>query len=315
MRRRSIWLKALLLAMFVMVLTTVIGCGSRKAEGTPEGTAEPAASGTGAPAGEAPTLKISAIPDQEASRLLRLYQGVADYLGKETGLKVEYVPVVDYAALVTAFERGEIHLAWFGGLTGVQARAVAPGSEAIAQRPRDAEFHSVFIVQAGLPARKLEDLKGYSFSFGSESSTSGHLMPRYFLLKAGINADKDFAGPPNYSGSHDKTYKLVESGAFQAGALNEAVWEAAVKEGRVDTSKVRVLYTTPAYYDYHWTINANVDEVFGAGTKEKIKVAILSMGAEQKEIMDLFQTDGFVPTANENYAAIEKVARELGIIR
>lgn len=315
MRRRGIWLKALLLAMFLMVLTTVMGCGSQKAEGTPEGTPEPAASGAGAQAGESPTFKISGIPDQEAAKLLRLFQGVADHLGKTTGLKVEYVPVMDYAALVTAFERGEINLAWFGGLTGVQARAVAPGSEAIAQRPRDAEFHSVFIVQAGLPAQKLEDLKGHSFSFGSESSTSGHLMPRYFLLEAGINADRDFAGPPNYSGSHDKTYKLVESGAFQAGALNEAVWESAVKEGKVDTSKVRVLHTTPAYYDYNWTIHAKVDEVFGAGTKEKIKESLLSMGAEQKDILDLFQTDGFVPAANENYAAIEKVARELGIIR
>jgi phosphonate transport system substrate-binding protein len=260
------------------------------------------------------TFKIGAIPDQNAADLNRSMDLVADYLSKETGLKVEYVPSVDYSALVTAFERGEIQLAWFGGLTGVQARNAVPEAEAIAHRPRDAEFHSVFIAQKDLDVESLEDLKGLSFTFGSESSTSGHLMPRYFLKEHGIDPEKDFNGEPNYSGSHDKSYKLVESGSFQAGALNEAVWETAVKEGKVDLNKVKVFYTTPAYYDYNWTIN-NVDETFGKGTKEKVKKALLSMDEDQKEILDLFATDKFTETKNENYEAIEKVAKELGIIK
>lgn len=263
---------------------------------------------------EKQVLKIGAIPDQNASDLNRSFGAMAEYLSEKTGLEVEYVPSVDYAALITAFQRGEIQLGWFGGLTGVQVRNVVPEAEAIVQRPRDEQFHSVFIAQKDLQIDSLEDLKGLSFTFGSESSTSGHLMPRYFMDEAGINPDKDLDGMPNYSGSHDKTYKLVESGAFQTGALNEAVWETAVAEGKVDLNKVKVFYTTPPYYDYHWVVG-NVDEVYGEGTKDKLKQALLSMNEEQKDILDLFATDKFIETKNENYAAIEKVAKELGIIK
>lgn len=238
---------------------------------------------------------------------------VAEYLSAETGLEVEYVPSVDYAALVTAFERGEIQLAWFGGLTGVQARSLVPDAEAIAQRPRDEQFQSVFIAQKELGLKSLSELKGKSFTFGSESSTSGHLMPRYYLMEEGIDPDKDFNGQPTYSGSHDKTYKLVESGAYQTGALNIAVWEAAVAEGKVDTNKVDVFYTTPEYFDYHWTLNTL--DGYDNDIKQKITDALLSMDSDQQTILDLFQTDKFIPTKNENYEAIEKVAKQIGIIK
>lgn len=260
-------------------------------------------------------FKIGAIPDQNAADLEKGMTAVAKYLNEKTGLKVEFVPSVDYSALVTAFQRGEIHMAWFGGLTSVQAKNLVPDAEMIVQRPRDAEFHSVFITQPDTGISKLSDIKGKSFTFGSESSTSGHLMARYYLTEAGINPDKDFDGKPNYSGSHDATYKLVESGAFKAGALNEAVWESAVKDGKVDTNKVKVFYTTPAYYDYNWTINSNVEDVFGKGTKEKVKEALLSITGDQKEIAELFQTDSFIETKNDNYKKIEQVARELKIIK
>ncbi len=262
------------------------------------------------------TFKVAGIPEQNASVLVQRYQALTSYLEKELGVKVEYVPTVDYAATVTAFKEGEVHLAWFGGLTGVQARLLVPDSEAIAQRPRDAEFHSRFIVQAGLPVDSLEDLRGLTFTFGSESSTSGHLMPRYFLKQAGIDPDRDFNGLPNFSGSHDKTWKLVESGAFQAGVLDEAVWERAVREGQVDTSKVRVFYTTPPYYDYNWTIRGDVDETFGSGFKEKVRKALLKLdGTNHQEVADLFATDRFVETRNDNYRAIQEVAASLGIIQ
>ncbi|WP_233522669.1 putative selenate ABC transporter substrate-binding protein [Peribacillus glennii] len=262
-------------------------------------------------------FKIGALPDQNAADLSRSMDVLAKHLGKETGMKVEYVPSVDYAALVTAFERGEIDMAWFGGLTGVQARNLVPEAEAFAQRPRDKEFHSIFIAQTSVKADKLEDLQGVNFTFGSESSTSGHLMPRYYLKEAGIDPDKDFDGDPSYSGSHDKTYKLVESGSFKAGVLNEAVWEAAVAEKKVDLNKVKVVYKTPSYYDYHWIIN-NVDDKFGNGTGDSMKKAILDIDKDDqdlKEFLSLFQTDSFIETKNENYKTIEQVAKDLGIIK
>lgn len=294
-------MKKWIFIIFVAMLVLSMAACSQKGDKSNNKESEPAAP---------KVIKIGAIPDQSAADINRSMGDVAKYLADKTGMKVEYVPSVDYAALVTAFQRGEIQLAWFGGLTGVQARNQVPGAEAIAQRPRDAEFHSVFITQKNSGIKKLEDLKGKNFTFGSESSTSGHLMPRYYMIEAGIDVNKDLDGKPNFSGSHDTTYKLVESGAFKAGALNEAVWEAAVKEGKVDTNKVEVFYKTPAFYDYNWTVN-KMDKA----TKKKLTDAILSMGSGQKKILDLFQTDKFVETKNENYKPIEKVAKELNIIK
>ncbi|MGX6443370.1 putative selenate ABC transporter substrate-binding protein [Neobacillus sp. K501] len=260
-------------------------------------------------------LKIGALPDQNAAFIEKGMTAVAEHLSEKTGLKVEFVPSVDNAALVTGFGRGELHLVWFGGLTSVQARNLVPDAESIVQRPRDAEFQSVFITQEGSGIKSLEDLKGKTFTFGSETSTSGRLMPHYFMIENGIDPSKDLNGKANFSGNHDTTYKLVESGSFQAGALNISVWEAAVKEGKVDASKVKAFYTTPAYYDYNWTINSNIDKEFGKGTAEKLKDALLSMPGGKQEIAELFQTDKFIETKNENYGKIEKVAKELEIIK
>ncbi|WP_066173834.1 putative selenate ABC transporter substrate-binding protein [Bacillus marinisedimentorum] len=298
-------MKKIAAVITMLILGMLAGCGSDSEEAGGE-------SGSGG--SDESVFKIGAIPDQDVSDLNRRFEEFADYLAEETGLDVEYVPSQDYAALVTAFKRGEVQLGWFGGLTGVQARNAVPEAEAIAQRPSDEEFHSVFITQKDSGINSLEDMEGKRFTFGSESSTSGHLMPRHFLNEAGIQPDEDFDGDVNYSGSHDKTWKLVESGAYQAGVLNEKVWESAVEEDKVDLEKVEAIHTTPAYYDYNWTIN-NVDETFGEGTKEKVKEALLSMGEEQGDILELFQTDSFIETKNENYKDIEKVAKKVGILK
>jgi phosphonate transport system substrate-binding protein len=303
MRRVSMGLAAGLAAL------ALAACGGGAGGGASSG------GGTG-------TLTIGGIPDQDVSALQKQFGAVAEYLAAETGLKVEYAPSNDYAALVTAFQRGDVQLAWFGGLTGVQARAVTPQSSAIAQRPRDAEFRSVFVVSADSKATALKDLAGMTFTFGSESSTSGHLMPRSFLMEAGIDAAKQFKGAPGFSGSHDATYKLVESGAFQAGALNQAVWEAAVRDKKVDTSKVKVLATTAPYFDYNWTIRGDVDQTVGAGARQKVLDALLKTGssehAKAKEIVSTFgggAAGGFIATKDENYEAIAKVAKQLAIIK
>ena len=263
-------------------------------------------------------LYIGGIPDQDVSLLKARFDALADYLSAETGITVKYQPSVYYAAVVTAFKRGDIQMAWFGGLTGVQARLAVPEAEAIAQRPQDERFESVFVTRADSDVRSLNDLRGRTFTFGSESSTSGNLMPRHFLVQAGIDPERDFLAL-SYSGSHDKSWKLVEAGTFEAAVLNADVWRQRVEEGAVDTSRVRVFYTTPPYYDYHWVIRGDVDQEFGGGTADKIKTALLALsshnGGQESEIMEAFRSDGFIPTENRNYEAIEDVARRLGIIQ
>ncbi len=263
------------------------------------------------------TLYIAGIPDQDISVLEARFDKLADYLSEETGLDVQYLPSVDYAAVVIGFRQGDIHLAWYGGLTGVQARLATSGAQALAQREEDAAFHSVFIARKGLGIKSLEDLKGRRVTFGSESSTSGNLMPRSFLAQAGIAPEDDFSAV-NYSGSHDKTWKLVETGSFEAGALNAVVWQKRVEDGSVDISKVEAFYTTPPYFDYHWLANSTLDSEFGRGTMEKLHLSILGLnsadGGIEQEIMAAFDSDRFISTNNDNYSAIEQVARDLGII-
>lgn len=269
-------------------------------------------------------LAVGAIPDQDPEKLQRLYSKLADYLSDELGVPVTYQPVTDYAAAVTAFKVGDLDLVWFGGLTGVQSRLQVPGAEAIAQRDIDESFHSVFIANTSAElapiesTAELETLKGKTFTFGSESSTSGRLMPQYFLAEANVDIT-DFKGEPGFSGSHDATIKLVESGSYQAGALNEQVWLDRVEEGAVDESKVQAIWQTPAYYDYHWVVNSEaLNERYGEGFTDQIQAALLKLDAsdpDQAEILDLFGAQKFIETENDNYAQIEAVGREIGKIK
>ncbi len=270
--------------------------------------------------GSTPVLTVGGIPDQDTSRLARRYGIFSDYLSQQLDVPVRYIPSVDYAAVVTAFTHGDLDLAFFGGLTGVQARLQNPGAQAIAQRVHDAQFHSKFVVRAGLPIDSLDDLKTnageFSITFGSESSTSGHLMPRHYLNLAGIDPDKDFDGVPNFSGSHDLTWQLVASGSFDLGSLNEDVWERAVRGGRADPNKVRVFYTTPEYFDYNWTVHGGLDSKFGVGFTDKVRSALLALNPQDHSaILELFSSEQFIASNNENYLDIETVARDLGIIK
>jgi phosphonate transport system substrate-binding protein len=272
-------------------------------------------------AGESPqtsrrALIISAIPDQDAERLQRLYGALAQYLSRELNVEVKYVPVTDYAASVTAFKVGDLDLVWYGGLTGTQARLLVPGAHALVQRDIDGAFHSVIIANKGRGIGSVGDLRGHTFTFGSESSTSGRLMPQYFLSKEGV-AVTDFKGEPGFSGSHDKTVKLVAAGAYDAGALNEQVWKSYVAKNAPELAKVKVIWTTPPFHDYHWVIHPGVANRYGADFPSRIEQALLKLDLsvpEQKDVLDLFGAKKFVPTEDANYTEIEAIGRQLGLI-
>lgn len=266
---------------------------------------------------------ISAIPDQDPEKLQRLYGKLAEYLTKELGVPVQYKPVTDYTASVTAFKVGDLDMVWFGGLTGVQARLQVAGAEAIIQRDIDEQFHSVFIVNKASGLKPIDDinglqsLKGHTFTFGSDSSTSGRLMPQYFLGQAGVSLS-DFKGEAGFSGSHDKTIELVEAGTYEAGVLNEQVWQSRSEAGEVDLDKVEVIWRTPAYYDYHWIIRPDVQDRYGAEFKQKVVDAFLKLDPttpEHQEILELFGAKKFIITKNDNYTQIEAVGREIGKIQ
>ncbi|MBW4539082.1 MAG: putative selenate ABC transporter substrate-binding protein [Myxacorys chilensis ATA2-1-KO14] len=274
-------------------------------------------------AAQTKTFVTGAIPDQDAEKLQRLYGKLSQYLEAELKIPVSYKPVTDYTAAVTAFKVGDLDMVWFGGLTGVQARLQVPGAEALAQRDIDAKFHSVFIANknSGIgpinDVKELTALKGHSFTFGSESSTSGRLMPQYFLQQAGVKLE-DFKGQSGFSQNHDATIALVTAGTYDAGVLNEQVWQKRLQEGKIDRSKIDVIWRSPEYYDYHWVINPSVKQRFGDDFPQKVQAALMKLDPnvpEQKEILELFGATKFVPTKNENYARIEQVGREIGKIK
>ena len=277
-----------------------------------------------APLHAQPVLKIGAIPDQNPEMLNRLYGVLADELGSKLKVPVRYLPVSNYAAAVSAFRTGSLDLVWFGGLTGVQARLQTPGARVLAQRDIDAKFTSVFIASgaSGLKpitdASQLRQLRGKRFTFGSESSTSGRLMPQYFMGRNGVKTTDLAGGRPGFSGSHDATLALVQSGAYEAGALNEQVWRSNLKAGKVNTDKVKVIWRTPPYADYHWVARPGLDKRFGKGFTNRIQQALLSLNPKQPRsalILELFGAKTFIPAQASNYDRIEAVGRQLGKIR
>ena len=271
-----------------------------------------------------PTLKIGAIPDQNPEKLNRLYGVLADELSQTLNVPVRYVPVSNYPAAVSAFRTGSFDLVWFGGLTGVQARLQTPGARVLAQRDIDARFTSVFIANgaSGLrpltSADQLRQLRDRRFTFGSESSTSGRLMPQYFMGQNGVKPTDLAGGRAGFSGSHDATIALVQSGAYEAGVLNEQVWRSNMKAGRVDPERVKVIWRTPPYADYHWLARPGLDQRFGVGFTNRIQAALLGLSLDQsrpKQILELFGAETFIPAKATDYDRIEAVGRELGKIR
>jgi len=269
------------------------------------------------------TLKISAIPDQDPAKLATINGAMATFLSGKLGVKVESVPVTDYAASVSLFKTGDLDMVFFGGLTGVQARLQTPGAVLIAQRDIDDAFRSVFVANTAASVPPISDvmqltaLKGKRFTFGSESSTSGRLMPEYFLDQAGLSSAKDFSGPPGYSGSHDKTIDLVTAGSYDAGALNLQVWKTRKDKGTVDLTKVTEVFTTPAYHDYHWVAGPGTNARFGAGFTDRITAALVGLDMndiEQAKLLTLYGAKKFIPTNADNYTEIEQIGRKLRLI-
>ena len=258
-------------------------------------------------------FRITAIPDESPTELARKAAPLARYLERKLGTKVEFTPVTDYAAAVEALVNKQVDLAWFGGFTFVQANQRSGGRIVpLVQREEDEKFRSVFI--ATDPAFKgLADLKGHNLSFGSQSSTSGHLMPRSYLLAAGLDPDHDFKRVA-YSGAHDATVAAVSSGKVDAGALNISVWEKLVADKKVDPAKVRVFYTTPAYFDYNWTVHADMP----AARREAIVKAFTDLNPstpQGREILELQRATRFIPTRAENYKSIESAAGNAGLLK
>ena len=272
-----------------------------------------------AAAASAETFVFTAIPDEDETKLVERFRGVADYLSEQLNVDVRYIPVKSYAAAVSAFRNNQVQLAWFGGLSGVQARRLVPGAEAIAQGVEDEAFETYFIANTNTgiePAGELSELKdqlrGKTFTFGSKGSTSGRLMPEFYVRDTFDAKPEDFFSRVGFSGNHTRTLRLVEAGTYDVGALNFQVWEKELGDGNIDTDAVQVIWKTPDYPDYQWTIRGDVDERFGDGFKQRVTEALLNL--DNPELLESFPRSGFIPAFNADYEPIRKTAQEIGIL-
>ncbi|MEY2730284.1 MAG: phosphate/phosphite/phosphonate transporter, periplasmic binding family protein [Pseudomonadota bacterium] len=258
-------------------------------------------------------FRVTTIPEEAATEQVRKFTPIATYLEQRLGMKVEFTPVNDYPAAVEALVNKKVDLVWFGGFTHVQANLRSGGKIIpLAQREEDTRFQSVFIAKTNSGIKALADMKGKQVSFGSQSSTSGHLMPRSFLLQAGLTPEKDFRRVA-YSGAHDATIASVVSGKVDAAALDITVWRKFVSENKVDTKDVDVFYTTPAYFNYNWSVHADMP----AALQERVRKALLDLNPADPvhaEILRLNRATRYVPTAPENYKGLEAAARSAGLL-
>ena len=272
-----------------------------------------AALGLGTLAQAQTVFRVTTIPEEAATEQVRKFTPLAAYLEKALGMKVEFTPVNDYPAAVEALVNKKVDLVWFGGFTHVQANLRSGGKIVpLAQREEDTKFQSVFIAKTDSGIKTLNDMKGKQISFGSQSSTSGHLMPRSFLLAANINPEKDFRRIA-YSGAHDATIASVVSGKVDAAALDITVWKKFVNENKVDTKDVDVFYTTPGYFNYNWSVHADMP----AAQQAKVKAALLALdpaNAEHAEILRLNRATRYIATQPENYKGLETAARSAGLL-
>jgi phosphonate transport system substrate-binding protein len=277
------------------------------------------------PAAEAkapPVLKFTGIPNQNTTELAEKYKPLAKYLTEKLGVPCEYVPSADYNASVDAFKNGDVPLAWFGGYTGCQARAAVPDSRAIACGVLDLKFKSYFIANKAAKIPKSAEfpmaLAGKKFTFGSATSTSGRLMPEYFIRKSTKKSPKEFFGAePSFSGAHDKTVALVTAGTFDAGAVDFAVFDRLVKEKKVDFDKIEIVWTTPEYADYQFTAHPKLEKDYGAGFTDKLQKVLVEIQGEDKQVLAALDRaeQGLVVCSNETFEALRKSAVEIGLLR
>ncbi|MEO9587973.1 MULTISPECIES: putative selenate ABC transporter substrate-binding protein [Marinobacter] len=264
----------------------------------------------------AQTLVFTAIPDEDETKLVERFTGIADYLAGELDVDVRYIPVKSYAAAVSAFRNNQVQLAWFGGLSGVQARELVPGSEAIAQGVEDKAFYTHFIAHKSTGLDEMEtlsdELRGKTFTFGSKGSTSGRLIPEYYIRESFDDSPEDVFSRVGFSGNHTRTLRLVEAGTYDVGAINFSVWDKEMENGNIDTDAVKVIWTTPSYPNYQWSVRGDVNEQFGEGFQKRLQEALLAM--DDPELLESFPRSGFIPVSNDAYEPIRVVGKQIGII-
>ncbi len=259
----------------------------------------------------APTLRVSMIPTTDPGKIVRQSQPLVDYLQKQTGAKIELTVPTSYAAVVEAITSDRVDIAYLGGFTYVQAAARA-GVRPLVQRLKDKNFHSLFITQTSSPIRTMADLKGKTFAFGDINSTSGHLMPSYYMRQEKV--DPAVIEKAIFTGGHDATALAVAHKRVDAGSMDELVYKSMLQAGTITPEQVRVFYTTPPFFDYVWAARAGLDPML----TEKFTQALLRLdeaNPQDKTLLDLLNAQKYAVAQASDYGPLRQAAKDDGLLK
>lgn len=309
MQKRNLFL----IALSSLCGLALAGCGgNQNSSETADGKAAP---------GSGETLYLSAIPDGKITDQKTKFNKLAEYLSGKLGVPTEFLFSKDYADSVTKFKNGEVQLVWFGGLSGVQARLAVPGAKAIAQGAEDPTYQSYLIANktTGLQPSVTFPIaiKEMTFTFGSPGSTSGRLMPAYYIMQntGGVAPDLWFTQKPGFqlSGGHVATANAVADGTYQVGAINYKTYDELVSNNpKIAENTIRI-WTTPPYADYNFTIHPEVETLFGEGFIAKVQAALIETPADSDALKAINRT-AIIAAKNEDYDGIKKTAVELELL-
>jgi phosphonate transport system substrate-binding protein len=256
-------------------------------------------------------LRVGVLPDESEVVLRQRYEPLLRYLSEATGLSLELVIPRDYGQLLELFGQEKVDLAYFGGFTFIRAREQF-GAVPLVMRDTDVHFRSYFLARSDDPAKTIADFRGKRLAFGSEFSTSGHLMPRHFLRDMGISAETYF-GEVRFSGAHDQTAVWIRDGISDLGAANSAIIKNMFADGRLDADQVRIVWETPPYPDYVWAARSELDEA----VRERILGAFLQLSPNheaQAKILSGVNAGGFLPARAGDFDELRGVALALDML-
>lgn len=261
-------------------------------------------------------FRISAIPDADTTAQAERFEPLRAYLEKELGVKVEFVASDTYTTSVEKFVNGDIQFGWFGGVTGVQSIEKVEGARAIVAGKKDLAFKSYFVANASTGLKDSADfptaIRDLQFTFGSPNSTSGRVMPSFYINEeTGTYPDEFFTNPVSFTKGHDKVALAVQNGDFQAGVMSFGRYERMVEEGDIDPAVCVKIWETPEYADYNGTAHPALDEMFGEGFVDKLQAVLIN--CKDEAVLNALNRSELVEINNETLAGIAAVVETLGL--
>ncbi|MCX8132408.1 MAG: phosphate/phosphite/phosphonate ABC transporter substrate-binding protein [Roseococcus sp.] len=195
-----------------------------------------------------PVLVFAYTPVEDPAVYRRVFEGFLNHLARVTGKRTQFFAVQNNAAQIEAMRAGRLHIAGFntgGTPLAVNCAGFVPFA-VMASNAGEFGYEMEIIVRADSPIRSMEDLRGRSLAFTSQTSNSGFRVPSA-LLRDQFNMlpDRDFRAA--FSGSHQNSIMGVANRDYDAAAIaNEVLFRMAARNV-VNRETFRTIYKSATF--------------------------------------------------------------------